>query len=134
GRADVLISTLSFALGEVDTGTVTHAGGAVGSLQRLGIPVLQAIASGMPRGAWEGSRRGLNSLDTAVNVAIPEFDGRIITVPISFKERSADSDNLYVAHEERIERLAGIAARMAALRHKPNSERRIAFVLTNSAA
>ena len=59
------------------------------SLERLGIPVIQAIASGMPRGAWEGSRRGLNALDTAVNVAIPEFDGRIISVPVSFKERGA---------------------------------------------
>ena len=134
GKADVLISTLSFALGDVNTGSVSLAGEAVNSLEELGIPVLQAIASGMPRGAWEGSRRGLNSLDTAVNVAIPEFDGRIITVPISFKERSAGADNLYVAHEQRIERLAGIAARLVALRHKPNSDRRIAFVLTNSAA
>jgi cobaltochelatase CobN len=134
GSADVLISTLSFALGDVNTGSVTLGGEAVNSLEELGIPVLQAIACGMPRGAWEGSRRGLNSLDTAVNVAIPEFDGRIITVPISFKERGSGADNLYVAHEERIERLAGIAARLAALRHKPNSERRIAFVLTNSAA
>jgi cobaltochelatase CobN len=88
-RADVLISTLSFALGEVNTGSITEAGESVHSLESLGIPVLQAIASGMSRGAWEGSRRGLNSLDTAVNVAIPEFDGRIITVPISFKERNS---------------------------------------------
>jgi cobaltochelatase CobN len=135
GNADVLISTLSFASGEVNTGSMALAGESVSSLEQLGIPVLQAIASGMPRGAWEGSRRGLNSLDTAVNVAIPEFDGRIITVPISFKERSSTgTENLYVAHEERMERVAGIAARLAELRHKPNSERRIAFVLTNSAA
>jgi cobaltochelatase CobN len=135
GRADVLISTLSFALGEINTGDVTQAGEAITSLEQLGIPVIQAIASGMPRGAWEGSRRGLNSLDTAVNVAIPEFDGRIISVPVSFKERGASgSEGLYVAHEERIERVAGIAARLAALRRISNSERRVAFVLTNSAA
>jgi len=135
GRADVLISTLSFALGEVNTGSVTEPGEAVDSLEQLGIPVLQAIASGMPRGAWEGSRRGLNSLDTAVNVAIPEFDGRIITVPISFKERStAGAESLYVAHEERTNRVAGLAARIANLRRTANRDRRIAFVLTNSAA
>ena len=135
GRADVLISTLYFALGEVNTGAVTLAGEAVDSFERLGMPVVQAIASGMPRGAWEGSRRGLSSLETAVAVAIPEFDGRIVTVPISFKERSAaGTEELYVAHEERVERVAGIAARLAALRHTPNSQRRIAFVLTNSAA
>jgi cobaltochelatase CobN len=135
GKADVLISTLSFALGEVNTGSVTLAREAVDSLEHLGIPVIQAIASGMPRGAWEGSRRGLNALDTAVNVAIPEFDGRIITVPISFKERNAaGAESLYIAHEERANRVAGIASRLARLRHIPNRDRRIAFVLTNSAA
>jgi cobaltochelatase CobN len=134
GRADVLISTLSFALGEVNTGNVTQSAEAVSSLERLGIPVIQAIASGMPRGAWEGSRRGLNALDTAVNVAIPEFDGRIISVPVSFKERGANAESLYVAHEERAERVAGIAARLAGLRRIPNRDRRVAFVLTNSAA
>jgi cobaltochelatase CobN len=134
GRADVLISTLSFALGEVNTGNITQSGESLSSLERLGIPVIQAIASGMPRGAWEGSRRGLNALDTAVNVAIPEFDGRIISVPVSFKERGANAESLYVAHEERAERVAGIAARLAGLRRIPNRDRRVAFVLTNSAA
>ncbi|HMF63819.1 MAG TPA: cobaltochelatase subunit CobN [Edaphobacter sp.] len=135
GRADVLISTLSFALGEVNTGSITEPGEAVNSLEQLGIPVLQAIASGMPRGAWEGSRRGLNAVDTAVNVAIPEFDGRIITVPISFKERSAaGAESLYVAHEERALRVAGLASRLAMLRRTANQDRRVAFVLTNSAA
>lgn len=135
GRADVLITTLSFALGEVNMGAVTEAGESITSLEQLGIPVVQAIACGMPRGAWEGSRRGLNALETAVNVAIPEFDGRIITVPISFKERNGmGADNLYVAHEERALRVAGLAARLAGLRKKANQERRIAFVLTNSAA
>jgi len=134
GQADVLISTLSFALAEVDTGSVTIPGKELGALEQLGIPVIQAIASGMPRGAWEGSRRGLSALDTAVNVAIPEFDGRIITVPMSFKERNENVDSLYVAHEERAQRVAGIAVRLAALRRKSHHEKRIAFVLTNSAA
>jgi len=135
GRADVLISTLSFALGEINAGDVTKAGEGVTSLEKLNIPVIQAIASGMSLGAWEGSRRGLNALDTAVNVAIPEFDGRIISVPISFKERGASgAGSLYLAHEERIERVAGIAARLAKLRRTSNSARRVAFVLTNSAA
>ena len=135
GKADVLITTLSFALGEVNTGSITEAGGAIDSFEQLGIPVLQAIASGMPRGAWEGSRRGLNALDTAVNVAIPEFDGRIITVPVSFKERgAAGTESLYIAHEERAARVAGLAARLAGLRRTANRDRRIAFVLTNSAA
>jgi cobaltochelatase CobN len=135
GRADVLISTLSFALGEVNTGSVTQPGEAMLSFERLGIPVVQAIACQMPQGAWEGSRRGLNAVDTAVNVAIPEFDGRIISVPVSFKERSKNgAESLYVANEDRAARVAGIASRLAGLRRTLNRDRRIAFVLTNSAA
>ena len=60
-------------------------------LERLGVPIIQAITSGMPREAWEVSRRGLTALDTAINVAIPEFDGRIISVPMSFKDRADDA-------------------------------------------
>ncbi|AXC14411.1 CobN component of cobalt chelatase involved in B12 biosynthesis [Acidisarcina polymorpha] len=135
GRASVLISTLSFALGEVNTGTISLPGTALESLSDLGIPVVQAIACQSPRGAWEGSRRGLNAVDTAVNVAIPEFDGRIISVPVSFKElHGGNTESLYVAHEERVERVAGIASRLAALRRISNRDRRVAFVLTNSAA
>ena len=50
------------------------------------MPVLQAICAGTAAWQWEASPRGLNPLDTAMNVALPEFDGRIVTVPISFKE------------------------------------------------
>ena len=135
GRADVLISTLSFALGQVNAGGITSAGENIESLGRLGIPVLQAIASGMPRGTWEASRRGLNALDTAINVALPEFDGRIISVPVSFKERSAgNAGDLYTAHEERAGRVAGLATRITRLQRLPNSEKRVAFVLTNSSS
>jgi cobaltochelatase CobN len=135
GRANVIITTLSFALGEINTGDVTLAGKNVSILERLGIPVIQAISSGMPQGNWEVSRRGLNALDTAINVALPEFDGRIISVPISFKERNtAQAGDLYVPHEERIDRVAGIAARLARLQSLPNSYKRIAFVLTNSSS
>ncbi|WP_254061376.1 cobaltochelatase subunit CobN [Granulicella sp. L60] len=133
GRANVIISTLSFALGQINTGEVTAAGENISILERLGIPVVQAISSGMPRGNWEVSRRGLNALDTAINVALPEFDGRIISVPISFKERNAaQGGDLYVPHEERVDRVAGIAARFARLQRLPNAYKRVAFVLTNS--
>ena len=64
-------------------------GWAVAQLAALDVPVIQAITAASSRTAWEVSGRGLGPLDTAMNVAIPEFDGRIITVPISFKEEQA---------------------------------------------
>src|SRR5271166_6991989 len=94
------------------------------------------------RWQWEASSRGLNPLDTAMNVALPEFDGRIITVPISFKEamRSSASPQRpqgeellhYIPVADRIARVTGLALRFAQLRRKPRSEKRIAFILTNS--
>ncbi|MGH2521340.1 MAG: cobaltochelatase subunit CobN, partial [Anaerolineales bacterium] len=85
---------------------------------------------------------GLYPLDVALHVALPEFDGRIITVPVSFKSSSPVGDfsdggggsELYAPLRDRADRIAGLAARLIALRRKPNSEKRIAFVLTNSPA
>ncbi|MBC7452563.1 MAG: cobaltochelatase subunit CobN, partial [Massilia sp.] len=85
---DVLINTTSFAMGEITPGGPTPAGWSVGVLESLNVPVLQAITSGMTLNQWQESKRGMNPLDAAMNVVLPEFDGRIITVPISFKTRA----------------------------------------------
>jgi cobaltochelatase CobN len=127
GRAQAAISTLSFALAD---------GVAAGSsaFEQLDIPVLQAITSGMPREAWEASARGLTALDTAINIAIPEIDGRIITVPASFKDRAEDAPGLYAPHQERADRIAGLCRRLIDLQHTPRASMRVAFVLTNSSS
>jgi len=83
---DALICTMSFAMGEVNPDGPTLGGWSVEALAALDVPVLQAICCGSARWQWQASARGLNSLDTAMNIALPEFDGRIGTVPISFKE------------------------------------------------
>ena len=140
--ADVLLCTMSFAMG----GASLEADGTSGDwsaevLQRLDIPVLQAITASTGREQWHASNRGLNPLDTAMNVAIPEFDGRIITVPISFKEEAPIAGTgsgtpvvHYAPDEERIQRVIGQALRLAALRRTPAAQRRVAFVLTNYSA
>ena len=127
-RADVIVSTLCFALGE----TASNAGPS--ALERVGVPIIQAITSGMPREAWEVSHRGLTALDTAINVAIPEFDGRIVTVPLSFKDRADEAPGLYAPHADRIARVAGLARALARLRRQPRADMRVAFVLTNSSS
>ncbi|UBV44871.1 cobaltochelatase subunit CobN (plasmid) [Deinococcus taeanensis] len=124
-----LISTLSFALADPDD----RRRGASGPLERLNIPVVQGLTTGGARGPWATSARGLNPLDTAMNVALPEFDGRLIGVPFAFKEQDGDARRL-AADPERTARLAGIAARLARLPFIPNSDKRLAFVFTNSTA
>jgi len=134
GPVDVLICTLSFALGSVNPEGPTLSGAAVDVLQQLDVPILQAISSSGDRAQWQRGGRGLGPLDTAMNVAIPEFDGRIITVPVSFKEQTGDGGARYVPDEERIKRVVGLARRLIALRCKSNAAKRIAFVFTNSSA
>ena len=72
----------------------------------------------------------MTPLDSANQIAIPEFDGRIITVPFSFKEIDEDGLPRYVADPERCARVAGIAVAHARLRHVPPRERKIALMLS----
>src|ERR687890_105547 len=109
----------------------------VPALEELGVPVIQGISTTSTREAWLASDAGLSPLDTAWQVAIPEFDGRIIGVPFSFKERLGEGSpvgaplTLYKAAPERTARLAGLAARFARLGRIPNSEKRVAVLLSN---
>jgi cobaltochelatase CobN len=136
-HVDVLINTTSFAMGEITPGGPTPAGWSVGVLEQLDVPVLQAITSGMTLPQWEQSARGLNPLDAAMNVVLPEFDGRIITVPLSFKARAAGMPGDAVEYDplpDRVARIAGIAWRAARLKRVPNAHKRVAFMFTNSSS
>ena len=48
------------------------------ALADLGVPVIQAVCATASRAAWEESDSGLAPLDAATQVAIPEFDGRLL--------------------------------------------------------
>jgi cobaltochelatase CobN len=106
------------------------------SLASLGVPVVQATAATCPRADWEANSGGLFPLDVAMSVAIPEFDGRIINVPFSFKEVVDDGDTLgtsvtaYRTVADRCQRVAGVAVRLAGLRRIPVAQRRVAIVLS----
>ena len=83
------------------------------------------------------SDAGLSPLDTAWQVAIPEFDGRVISVPFSFKETLGDESRVgvpltvYRADPERTRRVAGLATRFARLGRVPNAEKKVAILLSN---
>ncbi|MEW2296729.1 cobaltochelatase subunit CobN [Streptomyces sp. NPDC006743] len=101
-----------------------------GALAALDVPVLQALCLTGARSAWEENDEGVSPLDAAGQIAVPEFDGRLITVPFSFKEIDADGLPSYVADPERAARVAGIAVRHARLRHIPPADKRLALVLS----
>jgi len=109
--------------GDDDAWDVTH-------LAALDIPILQGLCLTSSRSRWSENDDGLSPLDVATQVAVPEFDGRIITVPFSFKEIDDDGLISYVPDRERCARVAGLAVNHARLRRVPTSEKRLALVFS----
>ncbi|WP_018680752.1 cobaltochelatase subunit CobN [Actinokineospora enzanensis] len=133
GTLDALVVTVLAAGGTLPA--AASAGGDdeawdVGALADLDIPILQGLCLTSDRATWAASDDGLSPLDTATQVAVPEFDGRLITVPFSFKEQDRDGLSVYVPDPERAARVAGIAVKHARLRHTPPAERKVALVLS----
>jgi cobaltochelatase CobN len=125
----VIVNTVSFPMLTLTSLELPPAEAHHTSFEAMGVPIIQAICAGSTRSAWSESGRGLGPAEAAMNIALPECDGRVITVPISFKE-----NHRYVPDGERIGRVADIARRLASLRETPNRDKRVAIVLSNSGA
>ncbi|MCT1710664.1 MULTISPECIES: cobaltochelatase subunit CobN [Dietzia] len=133
GTLDALVVTV-LAAGGTTPGAASAGGDDeawdVERIAALDIPVLQGLCLTWGRDDWSESDDGVNPLDSANQIAIPEFDGRIITAPFSFKKIDADGLPRYVADPERCARVAGIAVAHARLRHVAPADRKIALVLS----
>ncbi|PWB91688.1 cobaltochelatase subunit CobN [Methylocystis sp. MitZ-2018] len=111
-----------------------HAGSV---LDRADAPVLQVALATSSREAWEGSTRGANGADLAMNVVLPEVDGRIFTRAISFKEEAPlrlaaeFSETRHAPERSRIDFVADLALNWARLRRKHNAEKSLALILSD---
>ena len=99
-------------------------------LAALDVPILQGLCLTSSRAQWHENNDGMSPLDVATQVAVPEFDGRIITVPFSFKEIDDEGLISYVADPERCARVAGLAVRHARLRAIAAADKRVALVFS----
>jgi len=132
GGVDAVITT-TYAGGSFDEAGECWDAGALGT---LGVPVIQAMCATGPSEAWEASSGGLSPLDVASAVAIPEFDGRIVSVAMSFKEHLDDDELLgapvsaYRTRPDRVARVAELAVRHAQLRRLPPAAKKVAIVLS----
>ncbi|MDO4706280.1 MAG: cobaltochelatase subunit CobN, partial [Comamonadaceae bacterium] len=100
-------------------------------------PVLQVIVSGGNRDDWLADSQGLRPRDIAMQVVLPEVDGRVITRAISFKAGTRRCPHTqvdlvhYQSEPDRIAFVAELAARWCRLRRLGAPEKRLALVLAN---
>jgi cobaltochelatase CobN len=100
-------------------------------------PVLQVIVSGGNREDWLADSQGLRPRDIAMQIALPEMDGRIITRAVSFKGLSHRCELTqtevvnYQPEPDRIAFVAELARRWCRLRSLRTGDKRIALILAN---
>lgn len=130
-KPSIVINTTGFTLGNFDKGDKEH------FFKQLNLPVIQAIFASCNKATWEEGLFGLPPTDVAMNVALPEMDGKIITTAISFKEskgRDPQTDSELVVYEPHVEGcvfVANFASNWLALQEKAVEEKRLALILPN---
>ncbi|SJZ84097.1 cobaltochelatase CobN subunit [Enhydrobacter aerosaccus] len=124
----VILNTTAFSALREDDTTV---------LDAADVPVLQVVLSGSAEEAWRKSGRGLSPADLAMNVVLPELDGRLLTRAVSFKAEMPMDPRLefaavrHVTEPDRIDYVARLASAWTKLRRTSRSERRLALVLSD---
>ncbi len=137
---DAVCSSFMFSLSMAERGRDANDEGGDAEevfLKRLGVPVIQTVTTMRSRSRYASSDTGVMGFELALSVALPEFDGNVITHPISGKERTDDEAGIGSAPkqhfpiEDRIEHAASLTVNWAQLRHTPNDEKNVAVVLHN---
>ena len=132
---DVVLNTTGFAVSSPNRKIAD--GRPATPLDGPGAPVLQVVLSGSSRTDWADGMHGLSARDIAMNVALPEVDGRLLTRAVSFKG-SARRDDIseidivtYEPVADRIAFTARLAANWARLAGTATAERNVALILAN---
>lgn len=133
---DALISLLMFSLtmrpndkkGEADPEKV---------LPELDVPILKMMLTYNSFEDWRDGLQGLSIMEVTSAVAMPEFDGMLIAVPVATK-KVTEIDPLtgarilrYEPITERVSKAIRLARNWALLRFIPNSEKRVAIIFHN---
>ena len=109
----------------------------VGPFGAVDAPVFQLVLASNQLADWQSSTAGLTARDLAMNVALPELDGRILTRAIGFKQPLTKDPTTYamttryVAADDRTAFVAALVARWCRLRRLSNADKKIGFILAN---
>ncbi len=136
-QVGVVLNATSFATTALDGDDGDSVAGAQMEPLAGDAPVLQLITAGCAQEQWAADPHGLAPRDLAMQVVLPEVDGRIGTRAISFKglawrdERTEVDVVRYQPEPERMAFVADLARRWCVLRDKPNADKRVALILAN---
>jgi cobaltochelatase CobN len=97
-------------------------------LERLSVPVMQTPTLVYTEEKWRKDTYGLTNAEIAYDVAFPEFDGQIISIPNSSTEIAPNGSRYYSPIRSRVDDIADMAMMWAKLRHKQNREKRVAII------
>lgn len=134
----VILNCTSFAVGSPHQDE--HGKGATNPFTMVAAnasPVFQVVLSAASEQGWEEGLHGLSARDIAMNVALPEVDGRILSRAVSFKGEAYFDDATqcpiatYRARGDRIEFVADLAQNWAKLRHTATADRKVGIILAN---
>jgi len=140
---DVILNMTSFAVSDPSkmagaaTGDDQDMMRSVGPFGAVDAPVFQLVLASNQKVDWQTSTAGLTARDLAMNVALPELDGRILTRAIGFKQPLTKDlvthamTTSYVPADDRAAFVADLVGRWCRLRHLPNADKKIGFVLAN---
>ena len=137
-KADIILNMTSFAVSDPAHGDAgmpeMRSAGPFGAVDA---PVFQLVLSASLEDDWRGSSAGLTPRDLAMNVALPELDGRVLTRAVGFKRPPTRHPvthamtTAYQAVPERARFVARLAVNWARLRQAAAGERKIALIMAN---
>ncbi|WP_082786033.1 cobaltochelatase subunit CobN, partial [Acetobacter orleanensis] len=107
-------------------------GTCVGTGTGTSAPILQLLQPGATQAVWERSPRGLSRSDLAMQAVLPELDGSIATLPISFRQEAPPGQP--AARQPYLPGIRHTVARAlgwARLRHLPADQKRVGVILSD---
>ncbi|NQZ94621.1 MAG: cobaltochelatase subunit CobN [Moritella sp.] len=136
-QAKIIINTTGFSCNRAASPDLSAEPSSFISPFSLNIPVFQLVLSSSTEQDWLDYKQGLRSRDIAMQVVLPEMDGRIQTRAVSFKtaadfsERCQTAIVKYQLHRERAEFVVSLAFKYCQLSIKANQDKRIALIIAN---
>ncbi|NRA88430.1 MAG: cobaltochelatase subunit CobN, partial [Rhizobiales bacterium] len=136
-KPQVILNATAFAVGAFEQSEVDENRRIKSVLEQPNCPILQVVLAGQSVETWRDNVQGLSARDLAMNVALTEIDGRILTRAISFKSSGVfnqATQSYIVQHKplaDRVGYVADLAKNWVRLKVEQPAKRKVSFILAN---